>query len=56
MNSYERHICSLKGTSLSSLEKYAEAIRCFDKALEIDPNDTNSWYKKGNALFELGKI
>jgi tetratricopeptide (TPR) repeat protein len=22
--------------------KYEEAIRCFEKALEIDPNDTNS--------------
>ena len=45
----------LKVLCLSELGKHEEAMRCIDKALEIDPNDTYTWYEKGNALIELGK-
>ena len=53
--SYESHAYGLKGMCLSKLGRHEEALRCFDKGLEIDPNNTNTWYQRGNALFELGK-
>jgi tetratricopeptide (TPR) repeat protein len=37
------------------LEKYEEAIPCYDKCLEIDPNHTRAWIGKGNTLFGLGR-
>jgi tetratricopeptide (TPR) repeat protein len=27
-----------KGNALNGLKRYDEAIRCFDKAIELDPN------------------
>ena len=30
---------------------FEEALKCFDKALEIDPNDTYAWVSKGLAFF-----
>jgi len=53
--SYTSRTYRLKGMCLSELGKLEEAMRCIDKALEIDPNDTLTWYEKGNALLELGK-
>jgi tetratricopeptide (TPR) repeat protein len=29
---------------------FGEALKCFDKALEIDPKYTYAWYCKGNHL------
>jgi tetratricopeptide (TPR) repeat protein len=55
INSYESQAYRLKGTCLSELGKYEEAMKCIDKALEIDPNNTYTWYEKGNALFGLRK-
>lgn len=55
INSYESSSYRLKGLCLSKLDKHEEAMRCFDKSLEIDPNDTNTWYEKGNTLLDLGK-
>jgi len=46
---------ALKGASLSSLGKYKEAIVCFNKVLEIDPRDAETWNNKGDALGTLGK-
>lgn len=34
---------------------YPEAIRCFDKALEIDPALAAAWHDRGVCLRELGK-
>ena len=35
--------------------RYEEAIGCYDKALEINPNYAGTWYNKGVALDELGR-
>lgn len=43
-----------KGITLNSLGKFDLAIECYDKALEIDPNDYKSLLNKGVALDELG--
>ena len=43
-----------KGLALNSLGRYDEAIKCYDKAIEIDPNDADAWNNKGLALNSLG--
>ncbi len=35
--------------------KYEEAIKAYDKAIEINPENADAWYNKGFALYELGK-
>ena len=42
-----------EGATLLALGRYEEAIVYFDKALEIDPNDADSWGSKGSALQQL---
>ena len=44
-----------KGVSLSNLGKCQEAIACYDRALEINPGDAETWYNKGNVFKKLGK-
>ena len=43
-----------KGGTLYFLGKYDEAIKCYDKVIEIDPNDADAWNNKGLALSSLG--
>jgi tetratricopeptide (TPR) repeat protein len=33
---------------------YKEAIECFDKATEVNPNSAHAWKVKGDAFLELG--
>ncbi len=33
-----------KGSGLMSSEKYNEAIKAYDKAIEINPKDLDAWY------------
>jgi tetratricopeptide (TPR) repeat protein len=44
-----------KGVALGELGKYEEAIKCYDRAIEIKSNYEQAWYNKGWALGELGK-
>ena len=44
-----------KGAALYSLGKYDEAIKCYDKAIEFDPDNPVVWNNKGLALNSLGK-
>ncbi len=44
-----------KGLALAKLGKYEEAIECFDKAIELNPNFAPAWNNKGVALAKLGK-
>ena len=39
-----------KGVELSELERYEEAIACYDKAISLDPELSDAWYNKGLAL------
>ena len=43
-----------KGTALSNLGRFEEALAACDRALALDPNDA-SWNNKGNALNDLGR-
>lgn len=51
----EAKIWFTKGTNLFHLRKYEEAIVCYDKALEFNPNYAYAWNSKGNALAKLRK-
>jgi len=44
-----------KGFALFNLRKYEKAIKCFDKALNINPNDESTYTAKGASLSNLGK-
>lgn len=44
-----------KGNALDDQKKYEEAIKCFDKLIELDPNNARVWYYKGVLLYKLGK-
>ena len=43
-----------KGLSHAKIEDYEEAIKCFDKAVQLDPNNALAWISKANALIEFG--
>jgi serine/threonine protein kinase/Tfp pilus assembly protein PilF len=45
-----------KGGSLYSLGLYDEAIRCFERALSLDPSSLEAWTNKGSALGRLGRM
>jgi len=45
-----------KGVSLNNLGRYAEAINCCDKALEINPQDADALVNKGFSLERLGRF
>ena len=44
-----------KGFALNELGRHGEAIRCCDRALEIDPESAIAWHNKGVALRNLGR-
>ena len=44
-----------KGISLAALDRYEEAIACYDKALAIDPRNAKVWSNKGVSLADLGR-
>jgi tetratricopeptide (TPR) repeat protein len=43
------------GLILDEMERYKEAIRCYDKAIEIKPDKHEAWYNRGAALDDLGE-
>jgi tetratricopeptide (TPR) repeat protein len=44
-----------KGASLQNLNRHEDAIRCYDKALELTPLDSRIWSLKGGALINLNR-
>jgi len=46
---------SNKGASFSNLKKYPEALACYGEALELDPEDAETWCNKAATLMSLGK-
>jgi tetratricopeptide (TPR) repeat protein len=37
------------------LDKYDDAIKAYDEAIKLDPEDAEAWYDKGAALYMQGK-
>lgn len=44
-----------KGLSLRKFGKDYEAIECYDKALQVDPNNAYAWNSKGESFRNLEK-
>jgi len=45
---------NLKGLILSKLDRYDEAISCFDTALDFNPENYYAWTNKGDVLYSQG--
>ncbi|MCX9010347.1 MAG: tetratricopeptide repeat protein [Candidatus Methanoperedens sp.] len=45
-----------KGNALVESSMYAEAIKCYDKAIEINPGSMEAWNNKGLALARTGRL
>ena len=45
-----------KGLALNQIKKYSDAVTCFDKILEMNPNDAKALNNKGIAMAENGNI
>ncbi|MCG9893501.1 MAG: tetratricopeptide repeat protein [Thermosynechococcaceae cyanobacterium MS004] len=43
------------GNCLGRLERFEEAIASYDKALQIKPDDPQSWHARSDALYSLGR-
>jgi tetratricopeptide (TPR) repeat protein len=37
------------------MDKYKEAIDCYNQVISLDPNNSSAFYNKGNSLHNLGK-
>ena len=44
---------SLKAYSLASLGKHDEALACYDRALQLDPSNGDTWCHKASLLSEM---
>lgn len=42
-----------EGTDLLEQGRFREAINCFDKAIDVDPQDVRAWFNKGYCLNQL---
>ena len=52
---YEKELVT-EGDLLDSEGQYEKAIADYDKALQIDPDDADVWFDKGETLKKMGKL
>jgi len=45
-----------KGVLLLELERWEEALSCFERALEINPTRTDAWTNKGSVLLKQSRM
>ena len=45
-----------KGVAFINLNKYEEAIQCFDKVIELKHDDSAVYFNKGRALLNLNSF
>ena len=45
-----------KGNNLVTLGRHEEAVRCYDRALELEPRNAGTWSDKGVSLRRLGRL
>jgi Flp pilus assembly protein TadD len=50
-----KYAWSNKGVVFFSQGKYDEAIKCYDEAIRLDPNNSEFWHHKGIVLKALGR-
>jgi tetratricopeptide (TPR) repeat protein len=53
-NQYTAEYWNNKGIAHHYLQQYDEAINCFDKAIELDPNFYKAFHNKGLSLRNIG--
>jgi len=41
--------------AIKCIGRYKEAIKCYDKVLEIDSSYIDAWYDKGISLYNIGR-
>jgi len=46
---------TLLGNCQDCLDKHADAISSYDKALQIDPGHAEAWFNKGMSLKKIGQ-
>lgn len=44
-----------KGVCLVYMNRFQQALDCFNRSLSLDPHSAEGWINKGAALGELGK-
>lgn len=44
------------GVELEESGRFEDAIASYDKAIELDPRDANTWCSRGNALASLNQF
>ncbi len=44
------------GLQMSHLNKYAEALKCYNKAIEINPSYDVAWFNKGTILAKMQDV
>jgi protein O-GlcNAc transferase len=54
--SQESHALVIKGVDLNNAKKYDDAISNFNKAIDLDPQDSAAWFYKGAVLVQESKI
>jgi Flp pilus assembly protein TadD len=47
---------TLLGNCQDCLDNVNDAIASYDKALQIDPDDAETWFDKGMSLKKIGKL
>jgi Flp pilus assembly protein TadD len=50
------HALTLLGNCQDCLDNVKHAIESYDKALQIDPDDAETWFNKGMSLKKIGQI
>ncbi len=45
-----------RGVALEKMSRSEQAVECFDKALEENPNDSWAWFNKGVSLHRIGSL
>ena len=50
------HALTLLGNCQDCLDNVNDAIASYNKALQIDPDDAETWFNKGMSLKKIGKL
>ena len=44
-----------KGVGLVKMGRYGEAVNCFDRIIDLNPNNADAWTNRGRVLIEMGR-
>jgi Flp pilus assembly protein TadD len=50
------HAFALLGNCQDCLDNVHNAVESYDRALQIDPDDAETWFNKGMSLKKIGQI